>query len=336
MSDVAVLVNLNARRGSPAMGRLVQRVLPRAEVAVTRTLDDARAFLQKKVNDRPPGLILSGGGDGTAVAIWNELRAMNAAIPPVGMLRLGTGNGLANVTGAPDARAALERIAALRGEVPPIRRFRLLESEGRVAPFAGTGWDAEIVADFKAWLEGWQQKADVAGLTQMNAGLRGYLSALFLRTIPRQLFGPGPAWVRAVNLGDDAFTLDANERLVPIPGAGKGAVLYEGPGSIACAATTTEWGFGFRAFPHAHRVPERLSVRVYGAKVLEATSNMFKLWRGDRVPKMHDFFTTGVRFELDREVPFQIGGDLAGMRKTIELRLSDQRVGLVDWTRLGR
>lgn len=331
MSDVAVLVNLNARRGSPAVGRLVQRVLPRAEVAVTRTLEDARAFLQQKVSARPPGLILSGGGDGTAVAIWNELRAMNAAIPPVGMLRLGTGNGLANVTGAPTARAALERIAALRGEAPPIRRFRLLESEGRIAPFAGTGWDAEIVADFKAWL------ADMPpGFSQMNAGLRGYLNALFLRTIPRQIFGPGPAWVRAINLGDDAFTLDAEERLVPIPGAGKGAVLYEGPGSVACAATTTEWGFGFRAFPHAHRVPERLSVRVYGAKVLEATANMFKLWRGDRVPKMHDFFTTGVRFELDRAVPFQIGGDLAGMRDVIELRLSDQRVGLVDWSRLAR
>ncbi|MBL8716565.1 MAG: diacylglycerol kinase [Myxococcales bacterium] len=329
MSPVAVLVNLNARRGSPRVGHLVREVLPRAEVAVTSSLDDARRFLQDQVSARPPSLILSGGGDGTAVAIWNELRAMNADIPPLGLLRLGTGNGLANVTGAPRARTALERIAALRGVVPPVRGFRLLESEGRIAPFAGTGWDAQIVADFKAW-----QATLPPGMQGMNAGLRGYLNALFLRTIPRQLFGDGPAHVRAVNLGDDAFTLDDQERVVPIPGARKGTVLYEGLASVASGATTTEWGFGFRAFPHAHRVPDRLSVRVYGAKVLEATSKMFKLWRGERVPKMHDFFTTGIRFELDREVPFQIGGDVIGPRRVIELRLSEQRVGLVDWDRL--
>ncbi len=329
MAPVAVLVNLNARRGSPRVGHLVREVLPRAEVAVTSTLDDARRFLHDQVSGRPPSLILSGGGDGTAVAIWNELRAMNAAIPPLGLLRLGTGNGLANVTGAPRARAALERIAALRGVVPPVRGFRLLESEGRIAPFAGTGWDAQIVADFKAW-----QATLPPAVQGMNAGLRGYLNALFLRTIPQQLFGDGPARVRVVNLGDDAFTLDDRERVVPIPGARRGTVLYEGLASVASGATTTEWGFGFRAFPHAHRVPDRLSVRVYGAKVLEATSNMFKLWRGDRVPKMHDFFTTGIRFELDREVPFQIGGDVVGPRRVIELRLSEQRVGLVDWDRM--
>ncbi len=327
--SVAVLVNLNARRGSQRVGSLVRRLLPRARVAVTSTLDDARAFLRDDLRHDPPSLILSGGGDGTAVAIWNELRALDVAIPPLGLLPLGTGNGLAHVTHAPTTRIALERVASLGG-APPLREFRLVESEGRVAPFAGTGWDAEIVADFKAWLATMPK-----GLAPMNAGLRGYLNALFLRTIPRQIMGDGPPRVRLINLGDDAFRIDERGQVVPIAGARRGTVLYEGPGSVASAATTTEWGFGFRSFPFAHACPGRLSIRVYAAKVIEATASMFKLWRGQHpLPKMHDFFSTAVRMEFDREVSFQIGGEDMGRRRAIELSLSEARVRLLDWSRL--
>ncbi len=327
--SVAVLVNLRARRASTRIGSMVRALLPRARVAVTHTLEEARAWLRDELASDPPRLLLSGGGDGTATALVNELRDLGMHIPPIGVLPLGTGNGWANVTHAPKTRVALRRIAALQGADPPTRTFALVETEGRVAPFAGTGWDAEIVADFKAQLD-----AVPAPFRDANAGLRGYLKGLFTRTIPRQLFGPGPANVRLVNLGDDALTIDPEGRVVPLPFGGRGAVLYEGPASVASAATTEEWGFGFRAFPFAHAVPGRLSVRVYGAKVVEATRNMFKLWRGEHpMPKMHDFFVERCRMEFDREVPFQIGGDLAGTRRTIELSLAREHVRLVDWAR---
>lgn len=333
-SSVAVMVNLNARRGSERIGALVRAVLPRARVAVTNTLDEAREWLREEVGPNPPSLLLSGGGDGTATTLLNEMRAMGIAIPPIGVLPLGTGNGLARVTHAPKTHKALRQIAALHGAPPPLRRFSLVEVVGfdggsRVAPFAGTGWDAELVADFKARLE-----TIPAPLHAVNSGLRGYLGALFTRTIPRHLFGSGPARVRLINLGDDAKTIDPNGRVVPIVGARKGSVLYEGPASVASAATTEEWGFGFRAFPFAHAVPGRLSVRVYGAKVLEATGNMFKLWRGEHpMPKMHDFFVERCRMEFDRQVPFQVGGDLVGVRDAIELETATATVDLVDWAR---
>jgi Diacylglycerol kinase catalytic domain len=326
--DVAVVVNLRARKGSEAVGRMVREHLPRARVTVTRSLDEVRRWIDRDLAPRPPDLLLSGGGDGTAVALLNELRDRNVEVARLGVLRLGTGNGWANVTGAPRARDAIAHIAALSG-APPTRTFSLVECDGRIAPFLGTGWDAEIASDFKAQL-------DAAGPTKsLNAGLYGYLKGMFTRTIPRQLFGGGPANVVLTNLGDDALTIDEHGRVVPLPGGGRGQVLYRGPASVAAAATTEEWGFGFRAFPFAHAAPGRVSVRIYGAPVLEATRHMFKLWRGQHpLPKMHDFFLTRARMEFDREVPFQIGGDLAEPRRAVEIGLAADDVDLVDWSRL--
>jgi diacylglycerol kinase family enzyme len=112
-------------------------------------------------------------------------------------------------------------------------------------------------------------------------------------------------------------------------------VLYEGPINVGGAATTQEWGFGFRAFPFAQHAPGRLSVRCYGAHVLTAARDMRKLWRGAHpIPGMHDFFVTRCRFEFERPVPFQIGGDLAGERTAVELALADTAVKFLDWSRL--
>jgi diacylglycerol kinase family enzyme len=319
--DVAVVVNLRARRGSEEVGRMVRARLPHARISVTRTLDDVRRWIDHELAPSPPELLLSGGGDGTATALLNELRDRNVEVARLGVLRLGTGNGWANVTGAPRAERAIDRIATLDG-APPTRRFSLVECDGRIAPFLGTGWDAEIVSDFQA-----QVKAG-------RNGLRGYLGAVALKTIPRHVFGGGAANVVLTNTGEHAMTIDEHGRVIPIPGGERGAVLYRGPASVAAAATTEEWGFGFRAFPHAHAAPGRVSVRVYGAPVLEATRNMFKLWRGARVPKMHDFFLTAGRMEFDRPVPFQIGGDLQGTRTRFEFHLADAGVDLVDWARL--
>ncbi len=331
MTNIAVLVNLRARRGTEGVGGLVERFLPRARVALTRSLEEARAWISDTLRPNPPSLLLAGGGDGTITGLLNELRLAGVALPAIGVLPLGTGNAWARVTGAPRAAVALKQIAAVGERLPPLRPFSLVRVEGKVAPFAGTGWDAEMIQDFKS------QLSAAGPLAGTQAGLRGYLGAMFTRTVPRHLFGEGNPQVSVYNMGDTALTVDSRGSVQPVTHGDKGALLYRGPAGVAGAATTPEWGFGFKAFPFAQAVPHRLSVRVYGATVMEATRNMFKLWRGEHpMPRMHDWFVQRVRMEFDREVPFQMGGDVLGMRRTLDFDLAEESVQLVDWRQLSR
>ena len=312
---------------------MVHRLFPRARLVLTRSLEEMRTWIAQHLRQDPPGLLLAGGGDGTITGLLNELRDQGVRLPPLGVLPLGTGNAWARVTGAPRPATALAQLARLGERPVPLRRYGLVEVEGRVAPFAGTGWDAEMVQDFKERLAGFP----AGPLREAHAGLRGYLAAMCTRTVPRHMFGEGSPNVSVYNLGSEALTVDGQGSLRPVAHGGEGALLYRGPAGVAGAATTPEWGFGFRAYPFAERVPGRLSVRVYAASVLEATRHMVPLWRGQHpLPHMHDFLVEGVRMEFDREVPLQLAGDLAGLRRTVELRLAPESVQLVDWRQVAQ
>ena len=92
---------------------------------------------------------------------------------------------------------------------------------------------------------------------------------------------------------------------------------------------------GSGAFPFAHAVPGRVSTRIYAGGVVEAVSHSRALWRGKHpVPKMYDFLLTHGRMEFDRQVPFQIGGDLAGLRDAFEFRIADEKVRVLNWNAL--
>jgi diacylglycerol kinase family enzyme len=332
--DIAVVVNLKARRGSVRVARACREQLPAARVMTSGSLDEALGFA-RRLQSAPPALLVSAGGDGTAVALLNALRRRDAEAaagavktPALGLLPLGTGNGWANVTGAPRWRTAVARLgrAAERGGPLPLRRFDLVEVGGTVAPFAGTGWDAELIDDFHAQKTGF-------GLLPAKArlGVAGYLQGMFLHTIPRHLREP-QVEVELVNTGDDAMTVDDRGRPVPRPGGRHGAVLYRGPTSVCGAATSPEWGFGFRAFPFAGAVPRRFCLRVYAGSAIEATLRMRQLWTGAHpLEKMHSWLLTRCKATFSRPVPFQIGGDRMGARSEVEYAIAPDQVDVLDW-----
>lgn len=327
--SVAVLINVRARHGSEALGQQVRTILPEARIAITRSLEEARAWVREDLCRDRPEILLSGGGDGTAVALLNELRDHDLRVPAFGLLPLGTGNGWARATGGVGKREALRGLSALRDSGPPaVRKFPLVEAEGRLTPFAGAGWDSEILADYKNMNGG--------RLGTISGARGGYFRSLTTRTIPRALSGKPRPIVRITNLGPPALTVDEAGTAVPMAGGEEGAVLYEGPLGVGGASTTEELGLGFRAFPYAHLVPGRMAVRVYGASALSAALRVPRLWRGAPVSGDHNFFVTRCRFEFDRPVPFEIGGDLVGDRTSVELSLVDDAVPLIDWRRLGR
>lgn len=331
--SVAVLVNVRARHGSEAVGQRIRRILPHARVAVTHSLTDARAWVHDELAHDIPDVLLSAGGDGTAVALLNELRARSLSVPAFGLLPLGTGNGWARATGVTGQRSALRALRTMRRDVAPaLRSFSLVEAEGRITPFAGTGWDAEVLNDYKAMLEGVP-----TSLQRTTGGLFGYARSLFGRTIPRHVMQKAPPRVRVINLGAPALAVDPHGTAVAVPGGGVGKLLYEGPISVGGAGTTEQLGLGFRAFRFAHLVPGRMAVRVYAASPLEATARLPWLFRGAHpLPHDHNWLLTRCRMEFDRPVPFEIGGDVVGHRTSVELSLARDLVPVVDWRRMRR
>jgi hypothetical protein len=331
--DVDVVVNLRARRGSERVAQRLRAELPGASVLSSRSLEEAIAFTRASRGE----LLVSAGGDGTAIGILNSLRNDKLRWPAIGVLPLGTGNAWAHATGAPAWRTAAHRLGGLlERQVPlPLRRFGLLEVTvpGRASTlshFAGTGWDAEIIDDFHA------QKEGTSLLPRgLRKGLAGYLHGVFTRTIPRNLRNRDLAHVTVTNTGADALTVDADGRAVPLPGGEHGKVIYEGPTTVCAAGTSETWGFGFRAFPFAGLVPGRFSLRVYAAPAGEATLHMPQLWRGVHpMAKMHNFLLTGCRAVFSKDVPFQIGGDRLGHQHEVEYAIAQESVDLVDWTRV--
>jgi hypothetical protein len=342
--DIAVVVNPKSRRGGAHVARACRERLPSARVFVSKSLDETAGFA-RELRDNPARLVLSAGGDGTAVALLNALlddgAVMNSDVgdehvgtplgPALGIRPLGTGNGWARATGAPAWRAAVHRLEKLehRQGPLPVLRFDLVEAFGTVAHFAGTGWDAEIISDFQA------QKTAFGPIPQkMRHGLAGYLNGLFTRTVPRHVVLE-PAEVELVNTGDDALTVDEQGRVIPMPGGEHGKVLYRGPTTVCAAGTTQEWGFGFRAFPFAGVAPRRFCMRLYSAGAIEAVSKMGRLWRGEHpIKKMNTWLVTKCIARFNRPVPFQIGGDCLGEKTEIEYALSQRQVDVLDWGRL--
>lgn len=350
--DIAALVNVRARRGSEAVAQTLHHELPGARVCVSRSLEDAAEFAREIAED-PPELLLSAGGDGTAIALLNAMRALRSRessrpagsappsadeiadarrfAPALGVLPLGTGNGWAHVTGAHAWRRSLRELGSARRSGRPLkfRRFDLVETCGMLGHFAGTGWDAELIDDFHA------QKEGLGVLpASMRKGLAGYLNGLVTRMVPRHLMRPRVE-VEIENLGEDAMTIDAMGRPAKLRGGEHGKILYRGPTSVCAAGTSEEWGFGFRAFPFAGAVRGRICLRNYGKPAATALLASRRLWRGEHpLEGMSTWMVTRVRATFSRPVPFQIGGDRIGHRDVVEYGVAPLEVDLLDWSTL--
>jgi diacylglycerol kinase family enzyme len=330
--DITVVVNLNARRGSERFVEWARRAMPSSRVIATRTVDDVHRFVDEAATTGAPGVVLSGGGDGTAIGLLDAMRERGVPFPALGLVPLGTGNAWAFSTKAPSPRRALTTMQALleRGDTSvPTDDFSLVEVEGRLTPFADAGWGAEILHDYR------EQRRQARVFKKLVEGELGYFASLFGRTIPRNLMMKKRPQVRVVNLGERAYTFDPHGHVVEVPDAGPGTVLYEGPYGVAGAGTTMELGFGMKALHFARTKPGYMHARVYAATAAQATLKIPSLWRGVHpLPHSHDFLVTRCRMEFDREVPVEVGGDIIGLRREVEYRVAKHTVPCVDWSRI--
>ncbi len=327
---LAILVNANAKRGGRRIAVQTARLLPRAHVKLTRTLEEVVVWL-KEVLPTKPDVIFAAGGDGTAIALVNALARVvgpSEPLPPIGVLKLGTGNAWANVLGAPKLATSLAILRDLheREEPLPLRRFGLVDCDGTLAHFAGAGWDAEILSDYKQQLE--QSKGPPRFFAK---SVYGYVTAMLTRTAPKSIV-LGRPHLLIENLGDEVFTVDSHGALARVAGAKHGTVLWDGLMSVAGAATCPEFGYHFRAYPFAERFLGMLNVRVFDRSTLGGIASIPRLWTGQHPLRgMHDWFTTAARFTFSRPMAIEIGGDACPPRRSVEMRISPREARVLDW-----
>jgi len=324
-TGLAILVNAHAKRGGRRVAVQIGRALPGASVRLTKSTQEIDAWL--RVLPSPRG-VFAAGGDGTAVALLNALDRVtpgDTPLPAVGVLPLGTGNGWAHALGAPKLHLCLERLARTTGALPT-RHGTLVDVEGTLAHFAGSGWDAMILEDYKRQLE-----TSKGPGKRLSKSVYGYLSATMLRTVPKVVLFGNPHLV-IENLGPEVFTFDASGNPHKLEGVGPGTVIYDAPAGIASVATCTTFGYGFRAFPFAERMPGFISVRAYDRAALGAIASIPRLWKGAHPLRgMHDWLATHVRMTFSRALPLQIGGDACGTRRSVEYRAARRSVRMVNW-----
>jgi diacylglycerol kinase family enzyme len=343
---VAVIVNKNAKQVDDAVAKRLAGLIPQADFFYSHTLEDAEAFARQVVQ-RGYGTVMCGGGDGTLVNIvnhvfryvdeaneWRMQRARHFGetqpllpYPEFGILKLGTGNGLAAVVGAKQATLDLQTM--LSGERHPTINLDLIESEGSKFFFAGMGYDARVLNDYIA-VKKWAAKSSI--LKKIAGSVAGYLMAALSRTVPHMLRHGFNAQVKVINTGKDGWFLDPRrgDRAIPIK---EGQVVYEGPAGLVGVGTAPYYGFGFKIYPFAGIRPGYMNLRLATCAPLKALAHLPGLWRGTwRDPEVLDFLVSSVRIESKDPLPFQHSGDGQGQRTSVEFKIADRPLKLVDYS----
>ena len=331
---VAVLLNARARKVTPRVVRALSHVVPRSDLYLSRSPKDART-IARAILSRGYETVFCGGGDGTFIGfadeILSEAERAHATAPRFGVLKLGTGNGLAALVQASaekDGGVVDDVRRAREGAIPGYRPLELLKVDGRRAQFAGLGIDARLLNDYL----GLKSRVQGTWGHWVLTGARGYAITVGLRTLPHVLVRRLTEDVEVHNSADvPAYRLDASgralEELAP------GALLYRGPAMLVAASTIPFYGYALRMFPFAGRRPGHLQLRLGTVNPLAAVANLKSLWRGEWFPStIHDFHAVAVSVRSARPMPLQIGGDAAGERTSVEFRMSSKRLELVDWS----
>jgi diacylglycerol kinase family enzyme len=255
---------------------LVRRALD-ADLDVTSTRDAAelRAWLAERIDGLDTAVIV--GGDGSLGAAYNV--AAGRPELSLGYVPAGFGNATAHLLNLPSDPVAL--VETIRhGDARPVD---LVAVDGRLALFAGAGWDALVAGRY----------AD-AGARR----LRGWAAAV-TRSVP-------DLWRRpTVRVRADGWT------------------VHHGPIELVVVGTTPFYGRGLRINPGARTDAGRLSLRVYPGPAPRLAIEAGRWAAGVRphAPRV-DATSVELRSVDGSAIPVQADGDVVGESDswTFELR----------------
>jgi YegS/Rv2252/BmrU family lipid kinase len=133
------------------------------DLRLTTGSEDASNWAREAADDGFD-LVIAGGGDGTVSSVAHGVLKSTRA-PAIGIIPLGTGNGLARILGLPlGPAAALKAMQA--GKIVELDALDVLSHDATSLLFLGAGLDAEINRDADA-----KQKARLGFLAYVQATL---------------------------------------------------------------------------------------------------------------------------------------------------------------------
>ena len=314
---VVAIVNGNARRAGGRTRRKLERALP-GEVRFTSSLGQARETVRAEIA-RGRDMIVLGGGDGTIVMgltlIAEACRGMGRPEPAIGVLRLGSGNAIADAVGATtDPADDLSRLG--RGD-GAWRATPMLDVLGFRVPFVGMGVDAQLLEDHEAT----SRMVDrVPGARRFVGGGARYALSVALRSVPRFATGTRPNAI-VTNLGSPAIEMTKDGptgREIP-----RDKVLWTGACTLVAASTIPYFGFGLKMFAFAGLHRGKFHLRCGDAGLFEILRNTPAAFRGEYFSDhVRDFLCDRVAIELEPEAAVEAGGELLGRRRRIEVALA--------------
>ena len=254
-----------------------------ADVAVTdtRNAGELEAWLTEQTEGHDT--VVVAGGDGTLGVAYNVFAGRDVSL---GYIPAGFGNATRHLLHLPAAPEALAEVLRA-GDARPVD---LLEVDGRLALFAGVGWDALVAGRYA------------------EGGARRL-----------------PGWAAAV-----ARSVPDLWRLAPVEVRADGWVVHRGPMAVLVAGTTPYSGRGLLVNPGARVDAGRLSLRVFPGPAprfaAEAARWALRIApRAHRVDatevEIHTLDGTGI--------PLQADGDLLGVRESWRLTLRPAAVRLI-------
>ena len=295
----------------------LERVLP-GRVVFTESLDEARTAIRAEVK-RGADLVVLGGGDGTIVMgltlLGEACRGAGRKEPAIGILRLGSGNAIADTVGAgDDVVEDLERLARGGGQR---RTVPLIEVLGVRAPFVGMGVDALLLEDQEA-VGRVVDRVPIA--RSLLGGASRYALSVALRSFPRFATGGRPHAV-VTNLGGRAIEMARTGPTGREEPAGQ--VLWKGACTLVAGATIPFFGFGLKMFAFANMRDGKFHLRCGDGGLFEIMRNTPAAFRGDYFSEhVTDFLCDRVAIDLDQETAVEAGGELLGRRNHVELSLA--------------
>ncbi len=339
-TPIAVLLNANARLVTEKVRRALAKIVPNANLYLSQTPEEAHDCV-KRIIDSRYAVVFSGGGDGSFIHLLNLARdyvqARNLEVettgkgeryelPHFGILKLGTGNGISTFVGSRGGTKMLER--ALHSAGLSTLEMDLIETGGRVFHFAGSGFDARVISDYRLFMNSLPSPA----ARKNFSGLMGYFCSGLGKTVPESLIKPDRGAVRIeAELADESFLVKHGRGIDEAVPADK-TLLYEGPSTIVGVATEPYYGYNIRAFPFARMKEGYMNLRILRASPMTLVTQMQQFWNGSyRGTGVIDYLVKKVKVTYEKATPLQIGGDFESFTDSISYTILPQALKLVDF-----